>query len=108
MKALRASAALLMLRSRPLWRLLAADKAPLVMGLLQSLLLEQEKTLPSSVFHERLTRELELLRGHGHDLPQTPQAYVANWIADGWLRRGRGIKRCFPTACLVTLRGSRG
>lgn len=30
MKALRASAALLMLRSRPLWRLLAADKAPLV------------------------------------------------------------------------------
>ena len=87
MKALRASAGLVMLRGRPLWRLLAADKAPLVMGLLQSLLLDQEKTLPSSVFHERLARELEVLRTHGHDLPQTPQAYVANWIADGWLSR---------------------
>lgn len=87
MKALRASAALLMLRSKPLWRLLAADKAPLVMCLLQSLLFDQEKTLSSSVFHERLSRELELLRGQGHDLPQTAQGYVADWIAEGWLSR---------------------
>lgn len=87
MKALRASAALLVLRSKPLWRLLAADKAPLIMGLLQSLLLDQEKTLASSVFHERLARELEVLRGQGYDLPQTAQGYVANWIAEGWLSR---------------------
>lgn len=87
MKALRASAALVALRGRPLWRLLAADKAPFVMGLLQSLLLEQEKTLSSSVFHERLARELDVLRAHGHDLPQTPQGYVAGWIGEGWLSR---------------------
>ncbi len=87
MKARRASAALLVLRSKPLWRLLAADKAPFIMGLLQSLLLEQEKTLSSSVFHERLTRELEVLRGQGYDLPQTAQGYVADWIAEGWLSR---------------------
>lgn len=87
MKALRASAALLVLRSRPLWRLLAADKAPLVMGLLQSTLLDQEKTLSSSVFHERLSREIDALRSHGHDLPQPPQAYVADWIKEGWLSR---------------------
>ncbi|MRR49663.1 MAG: DUF3375 domain-containing protein [Rhodocyclaceae bacterium] len=87
MKALRASAALLALRGKPLWRLLAADKAPLVMGLLQSLLLEQEKTLSSSIFHERLSRELDVLRGHGHDLPQSGQGYVADWIAEGWLSR---------------------
>lgn len=87
MKAQRASAALLALRSRPLWRLLAADKAPLVMGLMQCLLLEQEKTLSSSVFHERLSREIDTLRAYGHDLPQTPQAYVADWIGEGWLSR---------------------
>lgn len=87
MKALRASAALLTLRNKPLWRLLAADKAPLVMGLLQSLLFEHEKTLSSSVFHERLSRELEILRAHGYDLPQTGQAYVADWLAEGWLSR---------------------
>ncbi|WP_043636409.1 DUF3375 domain-containing protein [Chromobacterium haemolyticum] len=87
MKALRVSAALMALRGRPLWRLLAAEKAPPVMGLLQSLLLDQEKTLSSSVFHERLARELEVLRAHGHDLPQTPQVYVATWIREGWLSR---------------------
>ncbi len=87
MKALRASASLLVLRSKPLWRLLAADKAPLIMGLLQSLLLDQDKTLSSSVFHERLSRELEMLRGQGYDLPQTAQGYVADWIAEGWLSR---------------------
>ena len=87
MTALRTSAALLALRGKPLWRLLAADKAPLVMGLLQSLLLDQDKTLSSSVFHERLAREMELLRDHGHELPQTAQAYVADWIGEGWLTR---------------------
>lgn len=87
MKATRASAALLALRSKPLWRLLAADKAPLVMGLLQGLLLDEEKTLSSSVFHERLSRELDVLRGHGHDLPQTAQGYTADWLAEGWLSR---------------------
>lgn len=87
MKARRASAALLALRNRPLWRLLAAEKAPLVMGLLQSLLHEQDKTLSSSVFHERLSRDIESLRADGHDLPQTPQIYAANWINEGWLSR---------------------
>ena len=87
MKALRASVSLLGLRTKPLWRLLSADKAPLVMGLLQSLLLDQEKTLSSSVFHERLTREMDVLRNHGYDLPQTTQAYVADWIGEGWLTR---------------------
>lgn len=87
MKASRASAALLALRSKPLWRLLAADKAPLVMGLLQGLLFDQEKTLSSSAFHERLSREIDVLRGYGHDLPQTAQGYSADWLAEGWLSR---------------------
>lgn len=87
MRALRTSAALLTLRNKPLWRLLAADKAPLVMSLLQGVLLDQDKTLSSSVIHERLSKELDVLRGHGHDLPQTAQGYVADWLGEGWLSR---------------------
>jgi hypothetical protein len=47
MKALRGAAALRNLRELPLWRLLAADKAPVVLAILQGLLMDTEKTLPS-------------------------------------------------------------
>ncbi|MEJ5029902.1 DUF3375 domain-containing protein [Comamonas sp. MYb69] len=87
MKALRGTAALRNLREQPLWRLLAANKAPVVIGLLQSLFVESEQTLPSSVLHERLARDIEALRAVGEELPQTPQAYVAEWLSQGWLTR---------------------
>lgn len=87
MKALRGAAALRNLREQPLWRLLAADKGPVVIALLQSLFVESEQTLPSSVLHERLTRDIEALRAVGEALPQTPQAYVAEWLSQGWLTR---------------------
>jgi len=66
---------------------LAADKAPLILAILQALLLENEKTLSSSVLKERLTREIEQLRASGEELPQTAQAYMADWLAQGWLTR---------------------
>lgn len=75
------------LREQPLWRLLAADKAPAVLALLQSLLLDGDKTLPGSVLLERLTHEIDLLRAAAIDLPQTPQQYIADWLAQGWLSR---------------------
>ena len=75
------------LREQPLWRLLAADKAPAVLACLQCLLQEGEKTLPGSVLVERLTREIDVLRAAGVELPQTPQQYVADWLAQGWLMR---------------------
>lgn len=87
MKALRGAAALRNLREQPLWRLFAATKAPAVIAILQSLFADTEKVLPSSVLHERLTRDLESLRSAGEDLPQTPQAYVAEWLNQGWLTR---------------------
>ena len=87
MKALRATAALRNLREQPLWRLLAATKAPAVIATLQSLFAETEKALPSSVLHERLARGLDALRSAGEDLPQTPQAYVAEWLNQSWLTR---------------------
>jgi len=77
------------LRERPLWKLLAADHAPELIGLLQSLLLEGERRLPADVLHERLQRQLDGLRADelSRDLPRTAQAYVAHWLAQGWLHR---------------------
>ena len=71
------------LRERPLWKLLAADHAPELIGLLQGLLLDGERRLPSSVLHERLQRQLDALRADelSRELPRTAQAYVAHWLA---------------------------
>ncbi len=65
------------LREQPLWRLLAADHGPAILGILQSQLFNNEKSLPASVFHERVERDLEELRAGGEELPQTAQAYIA-------------------------------
>lgn len=80
-------AALRALREQPLWQLLAALKAPAVVTLLRNVLLEGEKVLTGSVLHERLARELELLRAAGEDLPQSASAYVSDWLRQGWLSR---------------------
>ncbi len=50
------------LREQPLWKLLAADQAPEVIGLLQTLLLDSERCLAASVLHERLQRMLDELK----------------------------------------------
>ena len=75
------------LRLQSTWRLLAADNAPLIAGLLQALLLDDARQLPASLLHERLAHELEELRTHGHVAPRTAQAYVADWLTAGWLER---------------------
>lgn len=75
------------MRNQPLWRLLASGNGPTVIGLLQSHLYEKERNLPASILFERLTRDLEELRAQGDDFPQTAQAYVANWLSDGYLER---------------------
>jgi len=85
--ALRGAASLRHLREQPLWRLLAATKGPVVIALLQSLFIEADKALPSAVLHERLARDVDALRSTGEDLPQAPQAYVAEWLTQGWLTR---------------------
>ncbi len=87
MKALRGAAAFRNLRELPLWRLLAATKGPVVIAILQSLFKNSEKELPSSVLHEKLTRDLDALRAVGEELPQTPQACAAEWLSQGWLMR---------------------
>lgn len=75
------------MRNQPLWRLLASGNGPTVIGLLQSHLYEKERSLPASILFERLTRDLEELRAQGDDFPRTAQAYVSNWLSDGYLER---------------------
>jgi hypothetical protein len=87
MRSPRGLAALQALRAQALWRLLASDNAPVVIALLQELLLDVDKTLPASVLIERLGRALDDVRAHGEAMPQTPQAYLADWRTQGLLVR---------------------
>src|SRR5688572_24374989 len=75
------------LRGEPVWRLLSADHAPFVLGLLQTHLYDSERSLPGSILTERIARDLEELRSRGERLPQTAQAYVSEWLAAGYLER---------------------
>ncbi len=87
MKAEKTIAIYRRLRTQPLWRLLAADNGPTILGLLQTQLYDNERSLPASIFHERIGRELETLRAQGDNFPQTAQAYVADWLTNGYLER---------------------
>jgi hypothetical protein len=87
MRTPRGIAALRALRDQPLWRLLAADKAPLVLALLQDLLFDGDQVLGASVLSERLGQALEGLRAQGEDLPQSASAYLSEWLRQGWLTR---------------------
>jgi len=87
MKADKSIAIYRRMRTQPLWRLLASDNGPVVIGLLQTHLYETERSLPASIFHERIERDLEELRAQGRDFRPTAQAYVASWLADGYLER---------------------
>jgi len=77
------------LRGQALWRLLAADHAPEVIGLLQTLLGGDERRLPGSVLAQRLQHELDDLNASElpQELPRTAQAYLADWLAKGYLQR---------------------
>lgn len=87
MSAVKTIAQLRQLREQPLWKLLASDKAPLVLGVLQSLLLGEEKVVAASVLLEKLQQELQQLKGAGEDMAQSSQAYLASWLSEGWLTR---------------------
>ncbi|HUA80461.1 MAG TPA: DUF3375 domain-containing protein [Dyella sp.] len=77
------------LREQALWRLLAADHAPELIGLLQTLLQDSERRLPGSVLHERLQQHLDAVNASDlpRELPRTAQAYVAHWLSQGYLER---------------------
>jgi hypothetical protein len=75
------------LRDEAVWKLLAADNGPAVLAVLHANLYEKERTLPASIFLERLERDLEDFRAAGHVMEKTPQYYVAQWLQSGYLVR---------------------
>ncbi|CAM5796934.1 DUF3375 domain-containing protein [Rhizobacter fulvus] len=86
MSALLGAAALHNLRQQPMWKLLAAHRAPVIVALLDSLF--ARGPLSSSILFERLDQELTRLADTSQsDLDQTPQAAVAEWIREGWVTR---------------------
>lgn len=87
MKADKYIAAYRQLREQSAWKLLASRHGPVVIGLLQANLFDTEHRVAASVFHERIARDLEELRARGEDLPQPAQAYVAEWLREGYLER---------------------
>lgn len=82
------AAALRQLRQQHTWKLLAAEHAPAIMALIQAHLLTGPRRLPASLLVERVGRDLERFRAEGWDLPQPASAYLADWLAAGWLERG--------------------
>ncbi len=87
MKVARQIAVYERLRDKPLWSLLAARNAPIILALLQAHLLDNDRRVPQSILYERIERDLEELRGEGVDVPQRAQAYVADWLSAGYLER---------------------
>lgn len=87
MKADKSVATYRRLREQPLWKLLAADNGPTILGLLQTHLLDSDRSLSASILQERIGRDLEDLRVRGEQFPQTAQAYIADWLAAGYLER---------------------
>ncbi len=69
------------------WRLLAADKAPMILAILQKVLFTEDRKLYSSLFHERVKHELDQLRMNGWAMPQTAQIYISQWLHEGYLER---------------------
>lgn len=72
------------LRDAPMWRLLASQQGPLVIGILQALFYEEERTLPGSVFLERLAplwaeATLEAVS------PEDARALAARFVREGYL-----------------------
>lgn len=87
MSSVKTLAQLRQLRDEPLWRLLAADSAPVVLGVLQELFLGDEKVIPASALKEKLQQELQALKQTGVDMSQSPQVYIAAWLNERWLSR---------------------
>ena len=87
MKAVRQVMTCQRLRRETGWSLLVLEHAPVALGLLGTHLGARDRRLPGSILLERLRHDIELLRGHGLELPQTAENYLAAWLRAGYLVR---------------------
>ncbi|KAB1659681.1 DUF3375 domain-containing protein [Pseudoclavibacter chungangensis] len=74
------------------WRLLDADSAPVVAGLLGHHLGGDERRVDAEEFYERLDADLERLRDQGLTLPLSAKGYCAQWRAAGFLTRRASVE----------------
>lgn len=75
------------LRGEPAWRLLSANLAPEILGLMQTLLYDTDRVLPGSVLTARLTTELTVLRHKGREMASSASWYIRDWLNEQWLER---------------------
>ncbi|MFT4229289.1 MAG: DUF3375 domain-containing protein [Microbacterium sp.] len=69
------------------WRLLRADSAPVIAGLLGTHLGGDERRVDAEELYERLDADLERLRAQGMALPLNAKGYCAQWRTAGFLVR---------------------
>ncbi|MEO7146603.1 MAG: DUF3375 domain-containing protein, partial [Terrimesophilobacter sp.] len=69
------------------WRLLRSDNAPVIAALLGENLGGENRRLLAAELYEAIDHDLDTLRAHDFDLPQTAQAYCAEWRKAGFLVR---------------------
>lgn len=69
------------------WSLLRSVNAPVAVAILGSHLSDHHRELPSSELFELVNTDLEELRTHGFDLPQTAIQYCRSWLDAGLLIR---------------------
>ncbi len=74
------------LRKSPVWSLLAADKAPIVISLLESHFPQGER-VPESVAVSGLQEDLNELSMEGLILEKIAKAYLLEWVQKGYLER---------------------
>ncbi|GAB3518954.1 DUF3375 domain-containing protein [Arthrobacter monumenti] len=71
----------------PAWIMLRGRNAAVAVAILGRHLGAEQRRLAAPVLFDRIEEDLEELRGNGLDLPQTAQAYCADWRNDGILIR---------------------
>jgi hypothetical protein len=69
------------------WKLLRADSAPTISGLLGIHLGGDERRVDAEELYERIDADLERLRAQGMTLPLTAKGYCAEWRSAGFLVR---------------------
>ena len=72
------------LRQAPIWKLLASDNGPQAIAILQTLLYDNERVLPASVFFDRLRNAYA--EGQQETLSRDEARTLAlRWVSDGYL-----------------------
>ncbi len=72
------------LRRAPIWKLLASDTGPLSVAILQTLLYEEERALPASLFLDRLAACFSEVTAESRSREEV-RAIAQRWTSEGYL-----------------------